>query len=256
MLVEPLGSDTLGLIRLGAGADAGEMTGRFPPEARLAVGQALPVVARARSLPSVRSRDRRRGPRRRLVRGAADVPCKRRGSITLSKEERMKTWKILLDRGARRGHSRRTRAAQQTTLRIFTGGQQRPDVMRKIADEYQKRNPEREGRGRGRRRDVRGAAAVPVDGAVVEGLGARRDPDRRDPPGAVGGAGLGRAARRLSRRRQGEDPADVPQGLRRREPGRRQADRAAVLRRLAVPLLPQGPAREVQAAGAEDAGTR
>jgi multiple sugar transport system substrate-binding protein len=27
--------------------------------------------------------------------------------------------------------------AQQTTLRIFTGGQQRPDVMRKIADEYQ-----------------------------------------------------------------------------------------------------------------------
>ncbi|MEO6564585.1 MAG: ABC transporter substrate-binding protein [Casimicrobiaceae bacterium] len=32
-------------------------------------------------------------------------------------------------------------SAQQTTLRIFTGGQQRPDVMRKIADEYQKRNP-------------------------------------------------------------------------------------------------------------------
>ncbi|HVF62367.1 MAG TPA: ABC transporter substrate-binding protein [Casimicrobiaceae bacterium] len=31
--------------------------------------------------------------------------------------------------------------AQTTTLRIFTGGQQRPDVMRKIADEYQKRNP-------------------------------------------------------------------------------------------------------------------
>jgi multiple sugar transport system substrate-binding protein len=26
-------------------------------------------------------------------------------------------------------------------LRIFTGGQQRPDVMRKIADEYQKKNP-------------------------------------------------------------------------------------------------------------------
>ncbi len=32
-------------------------------------------------------------------------------------------------------------ASAQTTLRIFTGGQQRPDVMRKIADEYQKRNP-------------------------------------------------------------------------------------------------------------------
>ena len=31
--------------------------------------------------------------------------------------------------------------AQQTTLRIFTGGQQRPDVMRKIADEYMKRTP-------------------------------------------------------------------------------------------------------------------
>ena len=31
--------------------------------------------------------------------------------------------------------------AQQTNLRIFTGGQQRPDVMRKIADEYQKKNP-------------------------------------------------------------------------------------------------------------------
>ncbi len=31
--------------------------------------------------------------------------------------------------------------AQQTKLRIFTGGQQRPDVMRKIADEYEKRNP-------------------------------------------------------------------------------------------------------------------
>ena len=32
-------------------------------------------------------------------------------------------------------------AGSQTTLRIFTGGQQRPDVMRKIADEYEKRNP-------------------------------------------------------------------------------------------------------------------
>ena len=32
-------------------------------------------------------------------------------------------------------------ASAQTTLRIFTGGQQRPDVMRKIADEYEKRAP-------------------------------------------------------------------------------------------------------------------
>jgi multiple sugar transport system ATP-binding protein len=43
ILVEPLGSDTLGLIKLGQGEDAGEMTGRFPPEAALKVGQALPV---------------------------------------------------------------------------------------------------------------------------------------------------------------------------------------------------------------------
>ncbi len=34
-----------------------------------------------------------------------------------------------------------TAAMAQTTLRIFTGGQQRPDVMRKIADEYEKRAP-------------------------------------------------------------------------------------------------------------------
>jgi ABC-type sugar transport system ATPase subunit len=44
MLVEPLGSDTLGLIKLGNGPEAGEMTGRFPPEANLRVGQALPVA--------------------------------------------------------------------------------------------------------------------------------------------------------------------------------------------------------------------
>ncbi|MET0606045.1 MAG: ABC transporter substrate-binding protein [Beijerinckiaceae bacterium] len=31
--------------------------------------------------------------------------------------------------------------AQQVTLRVFTGGQQRPDVMRQILDEYQRRNP-------------------------------------------------------------------------------------------------------------------
>ena len=32
-------------------------------------------------------------------------------------------------------------AAGETTLHMFTGGQQRPDVMRKVADEYQKKNP-------------------------------------------------------------------------------------------------------------------
>jgi len=43
MLVEPLGSDTLGLIRLGTGGDAGEITGRFPPDAALRAGQKLTV---------------------------------------------------------------------------------------------------------------------------------------------------------------------------------------------------------------------
>jgi multiple sugar transport system ATP-binding protein len=43
MLVEPLGSDTLGLVRFGNGADAGEMTGRFPPDAALRVGQNFAV---------------------------------------------------------------------------------------------------------------------------------------------------------------------------------------------------------------------
>jgi multiple sugar transport system ATP-binding protein len=42
-LVEPLGSDTLGLVRLGAGNDGGEVTGRFAPDAGIAVGQNLPV---------------------------------------------------------------------------------------------------------------------------------------------------------------------------------------------------------------------
>src|SRR5215471_19786360 len=34
-----------------------------------------------------------------------------------------------------------TPAIADTTLRIFTGGQQRPDVMRKVLDEYQKKTP-------------------------------------------------------------------------------------------------------------------
>ncbi|MDH5285304.1 MAG: ABC transporter substrate-binding protein [Betaproteobacteria bacterium] len=52
----------------------------------------------------------------------------------------MKTWKILLAAALSTAFAANA-MAQQTTLRIFTGGQQRPDVMRKIADEYQKRNP-------------------------------------------------------------------------------------------------------------------
>jgi len=43
LLVEPLGSDTLGLVRLGTQEPAGEITGRFAPDARLAVGQELTV---------------------------------------------------------------------------------------------------------------------------------------------------------------------------------------------------------------------
>ncbi len=43
LLVEPLGSDTLGLVKLGQGPDAGEVTGRFSPEAGLAVGAHLTV---------------------------------------------------------------------------------------------------------------------------------------------------------------------------------------------------------------------
>ena len=43
VLVEPLGSDTLGLIRMGTGEGAGEMTGRFVPESGLAIGQSVPL---------------------------------------------------------------------------------------------------------------------------------------------------------------------------------------------------------------------
>ena len=51
----------------------------------------------------------------------------------------MKTCKLLLT--ALLGFGLAAGASAETTLRIFTGGQQRPDVMRKIADEYQKKNP-------------------------------------------------------------------------------------------------------------------
>jgi ABC-type glycerol-3-phosphate transport system substrate-binding protein len=54
-------------------------------------------------------------------------------------EEAMKIFRLLLV--AMLGAGFTATAAAQTTLRIFTGGQQRPDVMRKVADEYTKRNP-------------------------------------------------------------------------------------------------------------------
>ena len=43
-LVEPLGAETLGLIRIGNSGESVELTGRFPPDAKLAVGQALSVA--------------------------------------------------------------------------------------------------------------------------------------------------------------------------------------------------------------------
>jgi multiple sugar transport system ATP-binding protein len=46
MLVEPLGAETLGLMRLGtgdAGDSGGEITGRFAPEAALGVGQRMEI---------------------------------------------------------------------------------------------------------------------------------------------------------------------------------------------------------------------
>jgi len=42
-LVEPLGSDTLALVRLRTGTEGGEVTGRFPPEAGLAPGASITV---------------------------------------------------------------------------------------------------------------------------------------------------------------------------------------------------------------------
>ena len=43
-LIEPLGAETLGLIRFGRNDDAVELTGRFPPDAKLTVGLPLPVA--------------------------------------------------------------------------------------------------------------------------------------------------------------------------------------------------------------------
>src|SRR5512144_3181554 len=51
----------------------------------------------------------------------------------------MKFWQAMV--AAALGFGLVAGAHAQTRLRIFTGGQQRPDVMRKIADEYQKKNP-------------------------------------------------------------------------------------------------------------------
>jgi multiple sugar transport system substrate-binding protein len=62
------------------------------------------------------------------------------GAPPYTEEKAMKVWQSLLAATLAAGLA--ATAAAETTLRIFTGGQQRPDVMRKIADEYQKRNPD------------------------------------------------------------------------------------------------------------------
>ena len=67
ILLEPLGSDTLGLVRVGKGADAGEITGRFPPDAALRVGERMTGIAGAQSISSVRCRLRCRDSRRGVV---------------------------------------------------------------------------------------------------------------------------------------------------------------------------------------------
>ena len=90
----------------------------------------------------------------------------------------------------------------QTSLRIFTGGQQRPDVMKQIVDVYMKRNP-----GVTVEVEVGGATSeqqqqylnTVLASATVRSTCA----DRRDPSGPVGRRAVGRAPRQLSRRREG-----------------------------------------------------
>ena len=161
----------------------------------------------------------------------------------------MKTWKIL---SAVLGVAFAvTAAAQATTLRVLSPAAA-ADVMRKIADEYQKKNP-----------DVKievevggatwSAGAQLVDGAVVEGFGARRDPDRRDSPRAMGVARLGRAVQRLSRR----DKAKVMAGYLKAYADADQVNGKVI-------ALPSSPtpsssttarySRKIQAPGSEDVG--
>src|SRR4029453_14271313 len=77
-----------------------------------------------------------RGLRRRAR--AGDWPAKRL-QHRFTREGEMRILKAMV--GAAFGTCLATVAAAQTTLHMFTGGQQRPDVMRKVADEYQKKNP-------------------------------------------------------------------------------------------------------------------
>jgi multiple sugar transport system substrate-binding protein len=77
---------------------------------------------------------------REIARGAQIDEQTRGTHLAFLEERRMKTWKLLLTVAL--GVAFAANAwAQQTTLRIFVGGQQRPDVMRKVADVYMKKNP-------------------------------------------------------------------------------------------------------------------
>ena len=133
--------------------------------------------------------------------------------------------------------------------RPAAAGRHAPDRRR-----IREAQPEREGRGRSGRRHVRAAAAIPQHGARLAGLVPRRGAHRRDPPGAMGGRAVGRAPRQLSRRRQGQGDGAIPARLPRGQHGRRQGHLAALFRGCAIPLLPQGPAREARRAAAEDVG--
>ena len=164
----------------------------------------------------------------------------------------MKTCKLLLV--AMLGLGLAVSASAETTLRIFTGGQQRPDVMRKIADEYQKKNP-------GVKVDVEvgGATSEAQQQYLSTVLSAKDsvldviliDVIR---PAQWAAQGWAEPLDAYLGADKAEGAFAVPQGVCRRQPGQRQTDRAAVLRGCAVPVLPQGPARKVQASRAQDLG--
>ncbi len=140
--------------------------------------------------------------------------------------------------------------AQQTTLRIFTGGQQRPDVMRQIADDISGAT-QREGRGRGR-----GATSEQQQqylNTVLASKDSVADVILIDVirPAQWSGRRLGRASDSYLGAGEGRDHGALPAATARRT-SRRQGDRAAVFRRCAVPVLPQGPAREAGRAASQD----
>ena len=142
----------------------------------------------------------------------------------------------------------------ETTLRVFVGGQQRPDVMRPLLDLYQQRNP-----GVKVELEVGGATSELQQQYLTTVLTAQDsaidvmliDVVRPAQFAAAGWAEpldqyLGADAR--------GGAARLPAGLCRGEHGRRQADGHAGLRRRAVPLLPQGSPGEARPPAARDLG--